>query len=199
MPVLLIVDVQNDFVPGGALSVPHGDEVVPVVNRLQKDFDRVLATKDWHPPDHGSFAANHPGKKPGDVVDLNGLEQILWPMHCVQGTPGSDFVPELNTEKIERIFYKGTDPGIDSYSALYDNAHRKSTGLSEYLKQQGLNELHIVGLATDYCVKFSVLDALDDGFMVHVHLDGCRGINLNPGDVDKAVDEMRAHGAVVFN
>lgn len=194
---LIIVDVQNDFVPGGALAVSGGDEVVPVINRLQTEFDVIVATQDWHPQDHGSFAANHPDRKPGEIIDLNGLDQILWPVHCVQGTRGAEFVKGLNTHRIQRIFHKGTDPEIDSYSALYDNGHRKSTGLADYLKEQGVTEVYIAGLATDYCVKFTALDACHVGFKVHLVTEGCRGVNLQPDDSQKAIEEMRRAGVEI--
>jgi nicotinamidase/pyrazinamidase len=198
MKALLLVDIQNDFVPGGSLAVPEGDKVIPVANALQPYFDHVIATQDWHPANHGSFAANHPGKKPGDIIDLNGLVQILWPVHCVQNSWGAEFVPGLDTGRFEKIIHKGTDPGIDSYSALFDNGHRKTTGLDDYLKQAGIDELYIMGLATDYCVKFTVIDALKLGYLIFVIEDGCRGINLKPGDVDRAFEEMKKRGAAVI-
>ena len=135
MKALIIVDLQNDFLPGGALPVPHGDEVIPLANELQRRFDLVVATKDWHPPDHGSFAANHPGKKPGDRIILDGIEQILWPVHCVQNTHGAEFAASFDTSRIAHVFHKGIDPLIDSYSTFFDNAHRRHTGLADYLKK----------------------------------------------------------------
>lgn len=194
---LIIVDVQNDFIPGGALAVPEGDKVVPIINRLQPNFDLVVATQDFHPAGHGSFASSHAGKKPGDITRLAGLPQILWPDHCVQGTPGVEFVNELETARVARIFQKGTDPGIDSYSGMYDNGHQKSTGLAEYLKEQGITDLYLVGLATDYCVKFTALDAVKEGFKVHVIREACRGVNLLPRDVDRSVDQMRKAGVEI--
>jgi len=194
---LIIVDVQNDFVPGGALAVPEGDKVVPIINRLQPNFDLVVATQDFHPPGHGSFASSHAGKKVGDITRLAGLPQILWPDHCVQGTPGAEFVKELETARFARIFQKGTDPGIDSYSGMYDNGHQKSTGLAEYLKEQGITDLYLVGLATDYCVKFTALDAVKEGFKVHVIREACRGVNLLPRDVDRSIDQMRKAGVEI--
>jgi nicotinamidase/pyrazinamidase len=198
MKALLIVDLQNDFCPGGALAVPEGDRIVPLVNQLQARFELVVATQDWHPADHGSFAANHPGKKAGEVIELNGLTQILWPVHCVERTPGADFHPALDRGRIARIFRKGTDPGIDSYSGFFDNGHRKATGLDEYLKGQGVEDVYICGLALDYCVKFSALDALDLGFNVYVFRDACRGVNLRPGDAHKAIEQMQAEGVTVL-
>ena len=194
---LLLVDLQNDFLPGGALAVPEGDQVIPVANRLMPHFELVVATKDWHPADHGSFASQHPGRQVGDIVQLDGLEQTLWPNHCIQGSPGADFPPDLQQDCIRAVFHKGTDPRIDSYSGLYDNAHRRSTGLAEYLREQGVAELHIMGLATDYCVKFTVLDAVASGFRVSVITDGCRAVNLKPGDDQQAFQAMRTAGAVL--
>jgi nicotinamidase/pyrazinamidase len=195
---LLIVDIQNDFLPGGALSVPHGDEVVTVANALIPLFARVIATQDWHPADHGSFASSHPGRKPGEVIDLNGLAQVLWPPHCIQETRGAEFAPGFDTSKIERVFRKGTDPAIDSYSGMYDNAHRRSTGLGEYLKETGVFELYLMGLATDYCVLFTALDARAEGFAVFLVEDGCRGIELHPGDISRAMESMRGKGAIII-
>ncbi len=198
MNTLIIVDLQNDFLPDGALAVPHGDEVVPLANELQPHFELVVATQDWHPADHGSFAANHPGKKPGDRIMLNGIEQILWPVHCVQNTPGAEFAASFDTKRIRRVFQKGTDPKIDSYSAFFDNAHRRSTGLGEYLKERSITDIYLVGLALDYCVKYSVLDAQQLGFNAHVIVDACRGIALDPGDLDRALDEMKRSGATLL-
>ncbi len=174
----------------------EGDKIVPMVNKLQEKFDLIVATQDWHPKDHKSFASNH-GKKPGEVIDLNGLEQILWPDHCVQGSMGAEFVPGLRTEKIARIFQKGTDPEIDSYSGFYDNGHRKATGLGDYLKTKGVTEVYVVGLATDYCVKYTALDAVQVGFRTHVIKEATRGVNLKKGDVDRALEELKSHGVIM--
>lgn len=197
MNALIIVDLQNDFLPGGALPVPRGDEVVPLANTLQNHFELVLATQDWHPANHGSFAANHPGKKPGDRVELDGIEQILWPAHCVQDTSGAEFAPSFDTKRIARVFQKGTDPRIDSYSTFFDNAHRKATGLGDYLKERSIKDVYLLGLALDYCVKYSALDARQLGFETHVIVDACRGIALEPGDLDRALDEMKKVGATL--
>jgi nicotinamidase/pyrazinamidase len=194
---LIIVDLQNDFLPGGALAVPGGDEVIPLANELQRRFDVVLATQDWHPPDHGSFAANHPGKKPGDRIMLDGIEQILWPVHCVQNTHGAEFAPSFDTTRIDHVFHKGIDPRIDTYSTFFDNAHRRSTGLADYLKDRAIKDIYLLGLALDYCVKYSALDARQLGLNTHVVLDGCRGIDLHPEDVDLALKEMKAAGAAI--
>lgn len=195
---LLIVDMQNDFMPGGSLAVPEADRIVPLLNTLMPQFAHVLATQDWHPQDHVSFRENHPGKNVGDVVDAQGISQILWPVHCVRNTHGAELVSELNKEKIEAIFYKGTDKWIDSYSAFFDNARRKSTGLFDYLASRSVREIHIAGVATDYCVLYSVIDALDLGLGVTVLKDACRGINLYPGDVERAYSEMIAKGAKII-
>ena len=198
MNALILVDLQNDFCPGGALPVPEGDQVIAVANDVQRHFQLVVATQDWHPPDHGSFAANHPGKRPGDVIQLAGLSQVLWPVHCVQGTPGAEFHPRLDRSAIARVFRKGTDPTIDSYSGIFDNAHRKSTGLAEYLKDQGVEQVTICGLATDYCAKFTALNAVELGFETWLIEDACRGVDLHPGDVRRAIEEIRARGVRVI-
>src|SRR5512147_565922 len=175
MKCLILVDLQNDFLPGGALAVPEGDKVIPVVNKLQPMFPLVVATQDWHPANHGSFATNHPGRKVFEQIVLNGLPQTLWPVHCVQGTRGAELAAALNRERIAKVFPKGTDPGIDSYSGLFDNGHRKSTGLGEWLKEQGVTHVYVCGLATDYCVKFTALDAAQMGFKTWLVEDACRG------------------------
>lgn len=196
MTALILVDLQNDFLPGGALPVKDGDAVIPLANKLlDHPFDLKIATKDWHPQDHGSFAVNHPQKKPGDMVILGGVDQVLWPVHCVQDTFGSDFAPGLHHEKIQKVFYKGTDNHIDSYSAFFDNNFLKSTGLDAYLKEKKIKTLYIAGLATDYCVLYSVLDATQLGFETYVIADACRGINLQPGNVAKSLEAMRLAGA----
>ena len=194
---LILVDLQNDFLPGGALAVPHGDEVIPIANQLQERFELVLATQDWHPTYHGSFAASHPGKKPGDRIILDGVEQILWPVHCVQNTPGAEFAASFDTSRIARVFHKGTEPNIDSYSTFFDNAHRRHTGLAHYLEKHGIKELYLMGLALDYCVKYSTLDARHLGLNTFVIVDGCRGIELEAGDIARALEEMKHAGAVL--
>lgn len=194
---LILIDIQNDFLPGGALAVPQGDQIIPIASRMMNDFSIIVATQDWHPPDHGSFAANHAGKKPYETIDLHGLPQILWPVHCVQGTRGAEFASALNTQRITKVFQKGTDPEIDSYSGLFDNGRRKSTGLAEWLRHTGVRRLTICGLATDYCVKFTALDAIAEGFEVALHLPACRGVNLQPGDVHAAIAHMELAGVVI--
>ncbi len=197
MKALLLIDLQNDFLPGGALAVPEGDAVFPAVNRIQAGFPVVVATQDWHPSDHGSFAANHPGNALYSQVDLNGLPQTLWPVHCVQNTSGAELSCDLDQERITRVFRKGTDPDIDSYSGFFDNGHRKSTGLGEWLKEKGVTGVFICGLATDYCVKFTALDSVRLGFQTWLVEDACRGVNLNPGDVERAIAEMQSAGVRV--
>ncbi len=194
MRALIVVDIQNDFLPGGALAVPQGDQVVGAANRLQPKFPLVAATQDWHPANHGSFASNHPGKRPLEQIMLNGLPQTLWPVHCVQNSHGAAFAPGLHRERIARVFHKGIDPDIDSYSCFFDNAHRRATGLGDWLKAAKVGQVWICGLATDYCVRFSALDALRLGFDVHVVQDACRGVDVTPGDVERAIEEMKAAG-----
>ena len=193
MKALIVVDLQNDFCPGGALPVKDGDALVPVINALAKKFDLVVATQDWHPLDHGSFASCH-GKKPGEMITLNGLEQILWPDHCVQGTRGADFVTGFDLNRVVKIFPKGIDKNIDSYSGFYDNGHQKSTGLGDYLKKRHVTEVYVAGLATDYCVKFTALDAVREGFKTFLVVDVCRGVDLRDGDVDRAIVAMKSKG-----
>jgi nicotinamidase/pyrazinamidase len=195
---LILVDIQNDFIPGGSLAVAEGDAIVPIVNRLQPHFDLVVATQDWHPPDHGSFASNHPDGKPGQMSELGGLPQVLWPDHCVQGSRGAEFHRELDRTRVARIFQKGTDPAIDSYSGFFDNGHRKATGLGDYLQEQQVTDVYVTGLATDYCVKWTALDALHLGFRTFVIEDATRGVELKPGDVAAALDEVRNAGGEII-
>lgn len=197
MKALILVDIQNDFLPGGALAVPNGDEVVPVANRLMPDYELVVATQDWHPPDHGSFASQHPEHSVGAVITVDGIDQVLWPDHCVQGTPGAEFAPVLNTEAIDHAIRKGTDRLVDSYSGFFDNDHRKPTGLGDYLKQQRVTTVDVMGLATDYCVKFTALDAVELGFEVRLLIEGVRGVELMPGDCDAAIGQMKNAGVQV--
>lgn len=171
----IIIDIQNDFCPGGALAVKEGDAVVPLINELQKHFALVVATKDWHPVGHSSF-------------------ETLWPPHCVQGTAGAEFVAGFDTSRIARVFLKGTDMELDSYSGFFDNEHRRATGLGDYLKERGVTDVTIAGLATDYCVKYTALDALMLGFKTTVVVDACRGVEVREGDTARAVEEMAAAG-----
>lgn len=199
MKALILVDLQNDFFPGGALAVNQAFEILPVINQLlHAKFDLIVATKDWHPRDHGSFAPNY-GKKPGERIVLAGLEQILWPIHCVQGTHGSEFVQGWDVSKVDKVVYKGTDKDVDSYSTFFDNGHRKSTGLYDYLRSKQITDLYLAGLATDYCVKYSMLDAAKLGFdNIYVIADACRGVNLQPEDSELALKQMQEVGARII-
>ena len=199
MKCLILVDLQNDFLPGGALAVPDGDAVIPVANRLMSKFPLVVATQDWHPANHGSFAVNHPGRALFEQIELNGLPQTLWPAHCVQGTSGAELAAALNRERIMRVFPKGTDASIDSYSGFFDNGHRRATGLGDHLKSCGVTEVYVCGLATDYCVKFTALDAVCLGFKTHLIEDASRGVNIGPEDVKKAIAEMKKAGVEVVS
>ena len=199
MTALLLVDLQVDFMPTGMLPVAEGDRVVPIANALMPHYELVVATQDWHPANHGSFAANHPWRKPGQVIDLDGLPQVLWPIHCVQDSWGAELVADLQTEGIDKVIRKGTDPTIDSYSGFYDNGHRKSTELADYLRAQDVDTVHVMGLAADYCVKYTVLDAVVEGFGTVLIEDGTRGVELQEGDVASAIEEMRAAGAQVVS
>src|SRR6202048_2041423 len=197
MRTLILVDIQNDFLPGGALAGPRGNEVVPVGHRAAAGVKVVVPPQDWHPAGHGSFASTHPGRKPGELAELAGLPQVLWPDHCVQGSTGAAFAPGLEMNRVETIFRKGTDPRIDSYSGFFDNGHRKSTGLGDYLKGRGATAVYVLGLATDYCVKFTALDARRLGFREVLVDERSRGVELQPGDVARAVEEMRTAGVEV--
>ncbi len=197
MKALLLIDIQNDFVEGGALAVPNGREIIEIANRVMPKFDLIVATQDYHPADHLSFASQHPGKQVYDQIELDGLPQTLWPDHCIEGTRGAEFVSDLNCDRIDRVFPKGTNRKIDSYSGFFDNGHRQATGLGDYLKSKGVNELFLMGLATDYCVKFSVLDAIELGFKTIVMIEGCRAVNINPDDSQQALNKMRAAGAIL--
>ena len=194
--LLLVVDVQNDFCPGGALGVPEGDVVVPVINRIQPGFAHVVLTQDWHPPGHQSFASTHPGHAPFETVEAAYGPQTLWPDHCVQGTPGAAFHPDLETTKAEMIVRKGTRAEIDSYSAFYENDHTTATGLAGYLRERGVTRVFICGLAADYCVHFSALDAARAGFEAVVIEDACRGIDLE-GSL-AAANQAMAEAGVAF-
>lgn len=193
MKALLLIDIQNDFLPGGRLAVPEGDAIIPLVNALQPRFDLVVATQDWHPAGHQSFASSHAGRRPFEQIDLHGLPQVLWPDHCTQASAGAELAPALHTERIEAIFRKGTNPEIDSYSAFFDNGHRKSTGLADYLRGRGVTQVYVAGLAGDYCVYYSALDALAAGFATTVIEDATRAISGAGFDLAKA--DLRARGA----
>jgi nicotinamidase/pyrazinamidase len=189
--VLLIIDVQNDFCPGGALAVADGDAVVPVVNRLVGRFDHVVLTQDWHPSGHSSFATSHPGAAPFEAISMPYGQQTLWPDHCVQGTPGAAFHPQLKTERAELVIRKGFRPAIDSYSAFHENDRHTPTGLAGYLRERGLQRIFMAGLATDYCVHYSAVDARRLGFETVVIENGCRAIDL-AGSLDAAWAAMAA-------
>jgi nicotinamidase/pyrazinamidase len=196
MKALIIVDIQNDFCTGGALEVRGGDQIIPVVNELQEKFDLIVATQDWHPSNHKSFASRHDGKKTFDVISLEGLEQVLWPDHCVQGTRGAEFHPQLDTRRIEAIFRKGMEYNIDSYSGFFDNGKRKSTGLAGYLRDRKVDNVFVCGLAGDYCVYYTALDAIREGFTTFLVEDATRSIS-NEG-FEKAKQTLRQHsGSVV--
>ena len=197
MRALILVDIQNDFCTGGALAVPQGEAVVPIANCLMPLADVVVATQDWHPADHGSFAVNHPGRKLFELTDLGGLPQVLWPAHCVQWTGGAQFHPELDPRRITRVFPKGTDPEIDSYSGFFDNGQRKATGLGDWLKAQRVEEVLVCGLATDYCVKATAIDAVRLGFRTTLVEDACRGVGLQAQDIPAALTAMRQTGVVI--
>lgn len=196
MNALIIVDIQNDFLPPGALPVPNGEDVIPVINGLQEKFDLVVATQDWHPADHKSFASMYPGKKIFEQILLNGLPQVLWPEHCVQEMPGAQFSPSLETKRIEAIFRKGMDKNIDSYSGFFDNGKLKATGMGDYLKGKGVTAVYVTGLAGDYCVHFTALDALELGFQSTIIEDSTRPID--PNYFKEAMQKYVAKGGVLI-
>jgi nicotinamidase/pyrazinamidase len=198
MRALILVDLQNDFLPGGALAVREGDLVVPIANQLQHEVDLVIATQDWHPADHASFASRHAGRRPGEQLELEGLTQVLWPDHCVQLTHGAAFASTLDTRRISKIFPTGMNRLVDSYSGFFDNGRRYDTGLASYLRVKGAREVWVCGLATDYCVKWTALDAAELGFETVVIEDACRGVELQPGDVDEAFGELEEAGVEVL-
>ncbi|MEP4194504.1 MAG: bifunctional nicotinamidase/pyrazinamidase [Aliishimia sp.] len=190
---LLIIDVQNDFCPGGALAVPGGDEIIPGINALMPEFDAVILTQDWHPAGHSSFASSHSGNSPYDVIDMPYGPQVLWPDHCIQGTNGAAFHKDLNVDPADLIIRKGYNPAIDSYSAFFENDHTTSTGLAGYLTTRGMTSVTCVGLALDFCVNFSAVDAAKLGFEVAVRQDLCRAIDLD-GSLATALEGMAAAG-----
>ncbi|NIY49196.1 bifunctional nicotinamidase/pyrazinamidase [Cedecea colo] len=198
---LLLVDLQNDFCAGGALAVTEGDSTIDVanelINRCKARDDAIVASQDWHPANHGSFASVQV-TEPYTQGELDGLPQTWWPVHCVQNTEGAAFHPLLNAKAIDAVFHKGENPAIDSYSAFFDNGHRQKTGLDTWLRECGITELIVLGLATDYCVRFTVLDALKLGYAVTVITDGCRGVNIHPQDSLMAFQDMSAAGAVLM-
>ena len=197
MNALILVDIQNDFMPGGRLAVPEGNVIVPLVNGLQASFGLIVATQDWHPQGHKSFASNHPGTQPFQMIDLRGIEQVLWPDHCVQGSEGAAFHPGLEMQKVEAIFRKGTDPEIDSYSGFYDNGARKSTGLAGYLRDRKVRKVFVCGLAADYCVAFTARDAVRENFDTFVISDATRPIDA--AGMQRAFDEILGVGGQIIH
>jgi len=197
MNALLIIDVQNDFCEGGALAVPDGASIIPLINSLIPKFDAVIQSQDWHPDGHHSFASTHNGKTPYDTVKMDYGTQVLWPEHCVQGTSGAEFHKNLNTTKTEVCIRKGFRKKIDSYSTFYENDQKTHTGLAGYLRERGITDLYVTGLATDFCVKWSVLDGIKENFNVFVIEDAVKGINID-GSVEQAWKEMKDDGAVVL-
>jgi len=195
---LILIDLQRDFCRGGSLEVPDAEVLIPLANQLQESFDNIVATKDWHPVDHVSFASSHLGKKINDILVINGVQQVLWPVHCVQNTPGAEFHRNLSTDKINKIVFKGTDKDIDSYSAFFDNARLRETDLKNYLQEKNIRKVFIMGLATDYCVKYSCLDAVALGFETYLIEDACRGVELIEGNIARAIDEMKEKGVHII-
>lgn len=196
MKALIIVDIQYDFLEGGSLEVPGGNEVIPLINELQKNYELIVATQDWHPAHHKSFAAEHPGKNEFEIIDLNGLQQVLWPVHCVQGRHGADFHDELEIKKIEAIFRKGMNPEVDSYSGFFDNGRRKNTGLDGYLKNRKVDEVHICGLASDFCVNYTANDALDLGYKTIIIESASRSIDADNWEKIKRDFELK--GGLIY-
>lgn len=192
MKALLLIDIQNDFLPGGALAVPEGDAIIPIVNKLQEQFDLVVATQDWHPDNHKSFASNHEGKNTFEVIKLQGLDQVLWPDHCLQGSEGAEFSEAVKMHRVEVIFRKGMNPQIDSYSGFFDNGHLKSTGLTDYLRGKEVTDVYLAGLAADYCVYFTAKDALQEGFKAFIIEDATRAIS--PEGFEKAKADVISKG-----
>lgn len=197
MKALIIVDVQNDFLPGGSLAVPGGDKIIDVINKIQNSFELVVLTQDWHPQDHKSFASNHINKKPFDVIQLNNMQQTLWPHHCVQGAYGAEFSSLLNTNKAEAIFRKGTNAEIDSYSAFFDNGHLKSTCLADYLRGKKVEQVYLTGLCGDICVFYSAMDSLNEGFKTFIVEDGT--CPLNKEDYIKTNKAFIAKGGEIIS
>lgn len=199
MKALIITDIQNDFLPGGTLAVKNGDEIIPLVNKLQQSdkFDLIVATQDWHPANHASFASNHSGRKPFEKIIFDGLEQILWPDHCIQSTSGADFPSSLDIKNIEAIFRKGMEKNIDTYSGFFDNGHKKDTGLASYLKGRIIDEVYIAGLAGDICVYYTMKDAIDLGFKTNLIVDCTRPIDEN--NFNDAIKELKEKNAGIIN
>jgi len=195
MKALIVIDVQNDFCPGGALAVAGGDQIVPGINALMTDFDAVILTQDWHPAGHSSFASSHPGQDPMTLIDMPYGPQVLWPDHCIQGSTGADFHADLDQNAADLIIRKGYNPAIDSYSAFFENDHKTPTGLEGYLRTRGIDTLTMVGLALDFCVNYSAVDAAKLGFDVTVDANLCRAIDFD-GSLASALEGMKAVGVV---
>jgi len=195
---LIIVDVQNDFLPGGALAVPEGDKIISGINQIMRKYDWVVATQDWHPANHASFASSHPGKKQSETIMLGKSLQYLWPDHCVQATCGAELSSELQKENLHHVSRKGTLSSVDSYSGFFDNDRLNSTDLNTWLRNKGVSSVDICGLATDYCVKATVLDALMLGYYTKLRINLCRGVNLNAGDDLAAISEMKKAGVEII-
>jgi nicotinamidase/pyrazinamidase len=199
MKVLLLVDLQNDFLPGGSVPVPQGEAVIPVANQLEGRFKLVVATQDWHPANHKSFAANHPGRQPGEVVILKKQSQTLWPTHCVQSTRGSELASGLMLNRVNKVLRKGTDAEVDGYSAFFDANQSHNTGLYEYLKEHKVTAVHVLGLGTDHGVKATALDAVAFGFRTFLIEDACRAWNFKPDETKSALDEMKQAGVRILH
>lgn len=194
MAALIIVDVQNDFLPGGALGVAEGDSIISQINALQQDYELIVASMDWHPANHCSFADNNPGSSIGEILNIDGLSQIMWPAHCVQGSPGASLAASLDIRAITELVHKGMDPHIDSYSGFFDNHRKRETALHEILQKHRESHVGICGLATDYCVLYTALDAVSLGYTVDLHCNAVKGVDLNSGDVEAALQKMRSVG-----
>ena len=194
MKALLLIDLQNDYMPGGMVEVPEGDQVIPVANRMMEVFDLVIAVRDWHPATHQCFAANHLWRRPGQTIELGGVDQLLWPMHGVQHSFGAELAIALKEENIHRHFFKGTDPEVDSYSAFFDNARQNDTGLASFLHEKGVEELYLLGLPIEFSVRYTALDALALGFRTWVIEDGCKAQNVEPSDGDRILGELQEQG-----
>ena len=194
---LIIVDIQNDFMPGGALAVPNGDKIIPLINRICSKFDLVIVTRDWHPPNHVSFAENHPGGHPGETINVKGKDQVLWPAHCVAGTHGAEFCPGFDASKVDKIINKGTDPEIDNYSCFRDSPQMRNKELLNYLHKHNVDEVYIAGLTTEFCVKYSSIDSVKYGFRTNVIIDACRGVGSGR-EIQKAINEMIKNGVNII-
>lgn len=199
MEALIIVDLQLDFLENGNLEVPNGDQIIPIVNQLMNKFEICVATKDWHPANHVGFAANHPWRKPFQIIKIDGNDQILWPMHCVQNTLGAEFPPQLNVKNIDKIIYKGTNPDIDSYSAFFDNHHQNQTELNSYLIENQIDKIYICGLAYDYCVKYTAIDGVELGYEIIIIEDACRSIHEDELSMNLLRSELESKGVRIIN